>query len=85
MVIKYWRCLCGFMNLLLFFYAFAFQTDRRRNLHGQINSFFQELVSHSETDVNLEGDLGNTPFILAASLDNHEALLILVTKIIILG
>lgn len=42
--------------------------------------FFQELVTHSETDVNLEGDLGNTPFILAASLDNHEALLILVTN-----
>uniref|UniRef100_A0A8C1GZ36 Transient receptor potential cation channel, subfamily A, member 1a n=1 Tax=Cyprinus carpio TaxID=7962 RepID=A0A8C1GZ36_CYPCA len=36
-----------------------------------------QLVSHKQTDVNLEGDLGNTPVILAASLDNHEALVIL--------
>uniref|UniRef100_A0A8B9LME8 Transient receptor potential cation channel subfamily A member 1 n=1 Tax=Astyanax mexicanus TaxID=7994 RepID=A0A8B9LME8_ASTMX len=34
------------------------------------------LMEHS-TNVNLEGDLGNTPVILAASVDNHEALCIL--------
>ncbi|ROL44610.1 Transient receptor potential cation channel subfamily A member 1 [Anabarilius grahami] len=37
----------------------------------------EQLVSHKQTDVNLEGDMGNTPVILASSLDNHEALVIL--------
>uniref|UniRef100_A0A8C9RWG7 Transient receptor potential cation channel, subfamily A, member 1b n=1 Tax=Scleropages formosus TaxID=113540 RepID=A0A8C9RWG7_SCLFO len=32
------------------------------------------LLSHSCTDVNLEGDLGNTPIILACSVDNCEAI-----------
>uniref|UniRef100_A0AAY5EHK1 Transient receptor potential cation channel, subfamily A, member 1a n=1 Tax=Electrophorus electricus TaxID=8005 RepID=A0AAY5EHK1_ELEEL len=35
------------------------------------------LLSYDQIDVNLEGDLGNTPLILAASVDNHEALCIL--------
>ncbi|KAL7851688.1 hypothetical protein AOLI_G00220440 [Acnodon oligacanthus] len=38
------------------------------------NGLVEELLFHSLTDPNLEGDLGNTPLILAASLDNHEAL-----------
>ncbi|TRY99671.1 hypothetical protein DNTS_027992 [Danionella cerebrum] len=37
----------------------------------------EQLVTHKQTDVNLEGDLGNTPVILAAALDNYEALDIL--------
>ncbi|XP_016309980.1 transient receptor potential cation channel subfamily A member 1a [Sinocyclocheilus anshuiensis] len=41
------------------------------------NVVLEQLVSHKQTDVNLEGDLRNTPVILAASLDNHEALVIL--------
>uniref|UniRef100_A0A8B9LRD2 Transient receptor potential cation channel subfamily A member 1 n=1 Tax=Astyanax mexicanus TaxID=7994 RepID=A0A8B9LRD2_ASTMX len=41
------------------------------------NGLVEQLVSHSQTNVNLEGDLGNTPVILAASVDNHEALCIL--------
>uniref|UniRef100_A0A8C7V234 Transient receptor potential cation channel, subfamily A, member 1a n=1 Tax=Oncorhynchus mykiss TaxID=8022 RepID=A0A8C7V234_ONCMY len=32
------------------------------------------LLSHSNTDANLEGDLGNTPVMLACCVDNHEAL-----------
>lgn len=40
----------------------------------------QQLLGNSKTDVNLEGDLGNTPLVLAASVDNHEALLMLVNK-----
>lgn len=40
--------------------------------------FGQELLSDSQTDANLEGDLGNTPVNLAALTDNHEALCILV-------
>ncbi|MGH0139985.1 UNVERIFIED_CONTAM: hypothetical protein FKN15_070197 [Acipenser sinensis] len=35
---------------------------------------FQVLLSHSSVDMNLEGDLGNTPVMLACSIDNHEAL-----------
>ncbi|XP_017213756.1 transient receptor potential cation channel subfamily A member 1a isoform X2 [Danio rerio] len=41
------------------------------------NFVLEQLVSHKQTDVNLEGDLGNTPVILSAALDNHEALGIL--------
>ncbi|XP_066508040.1 transient receptor potential cation channel subfamily A member 1-like [Hoplias malabaricus] len=41
------------------------------------NGLVEQLLSHSQTDVNLEGDLGNTPLILAASVDNYEALLLL--------
>ncbi|MCJ8744730.1 hypothetical protein PDJAM_G00122030 [Pangasius djambal] len=41
------------------------------------NHIVEQLVTQRETDMNLEGDLGNTPLTLAASVDNHEALLIL--------
>ncbi|XP_051989633.1 transient receptor potential cation channel subfamily A member 1a [Xyrauchen texanus] len=41
------------------------------------NVLVELLVSHKQTDVNLEGDLGNTAVILAASLDNYDALGIL--------
>ncbi|XP_028831479.1 transient receptor potential cation channel subfamily A member 1a [Denticeps clupeoides] len=41
------------------------------------NALVEELVSHSQTDVNLEGDLGNTPVMVACSVDNHEALHVL--------
>lgn len=67
---KYWKCI----------HCLVLQTDRIRTSHVQICFFLQQLLTHSETNVNLEGDLGNTPLILAASVDNHEALLILVTK-----
>ncbi|KAG2458316.1 TRPA1 protein, partial [Polypterus senegalus] len=32
------------------------------------------LVSQNNTDLNLEGDLGNSPVMLACSIDNHDAL-----------
>lgn len=38
----------------------------------------QLLLSYSSTDSNLEGDLGNTPVILACSINNCQALNILV-------
>eukprot|EP00063_Salmo_salar_P071140 XP_014045975.1 PREDICTED: transient receptor potential cation channel subfamily A member 1-like isoform X3 [Salmo salar] len=38
------------------------------------NTLIELLLSHSNTDVNLEGDLGNTPVMLACCVDNHEAL-----------
>ncbi|XP_076837477.1 transient receptor potential cation channel subfamily A member 1a isoform X2 [Brachyhypopomus gauderio] len=41
------------------------------------NDLVKRLLSHNRTDVNLEDDLGNTPLILAASVDNHEALCML--------
>ncbi|XP_017351760.1 transient receptor potential cation channel subfamily A member 1a [Ictalurus punctatus] len=41
------------------------------------NHIVEQLLTHSGTDVNLEDDLGNSPLLLAASVDNHEALLIL--------
>ncbi|KAK1790186.1 hypothetical protein P4O66_014104, partial [Electrophorus voltai] len=41
------------------------------------NDLVKHLLSYDQIDVNLEGDLGNTPLILAASVDNHEALCIL--------
>lgn len=40
----------------------------------------QLLLTYSNTDVNLQGDLGNTPVILACSINNCEALSILVRK-----
>nr|XP_055058001.1 transient receptor potential cation channel subfamily A member 1a isoform X2 [Misgurnus anguillicaudatus] len=43
------------------------------------NALVEQLVLHKQTDVNLEGDLGNTPLILAACLNNHVALGILYT------
>ncbi|XP_023272618.1 transient receptor potential cation channel subfamily A member 1 [Seriola lalandi dorsalis] len=42
------------------------------------NSLVELLVSYSATDCNLEGDLGNTPVILACSINNCEALSILI-------
>ncbi|KAG9356162.1 hypothetical protein JZ751_001006, partial [Albula glossodonta] len=41
------------------------------------NALVELLLSHGKTDANLEGDLGNTPVIMACSTDNHEALSIL--------
>ncbi|XP_070976199.1 transient receptor potential cation channel subfamily A member 1-like [Oncorhynchus clarkii lewisi] len=38
------------------------------------NTLIELLLSHSNTDANLEGDLGNTPVMLACCVDNHEAL-----------
>ncbi|XP_030629407.1 transient receptor potential cation channel subfamily A member 1a [Chanos chanos] len=37
------------------------------------NSLVEELLSHSQTNANLEGELGNTPLILACTVDNHVA------------
>lgn len=44
--------------------------------HGH-NSLVELLLSYSTTDCNLQGDLGNTPMILACSINNWEALSIL--------
>ncbi|XP_069369144.1 transient receptor potential cation channel subfamily A member 1 [Paralichthys olivaceus] len=41
------------------------------------NNLVELLVSYSATDCNLEGDLGNNPVILASSINNCEALSIL--------
>ncbi|MGH0121380.1 UNVERIFIED_CONTAM: hypothetical protein FKN15_072414 [Acipenser sinensis] len=38
------------------------------------NDIVEVLLSHSSVNMNLEGDLGNTPVMLACSIDNHEAL-----------
>lgn len=38
----------------------------------------QLILSYNATDCNLQGDLGNTPLILACSINNCEALSILV-------
>ncbi|XP_060717359.1 transient receptor potential cation channel subfamily A member 1b [Tachysurus vachellii] len=40
----------------------------------EYNNLVQVLLSCSRTDVNLEGDLGNTPVMLACSYNNCEAL-----------
>ncbi|XP_013857780.1 transient receptor potential cation channel subfamily A member 1b [Austrofundulus limnaeus] len=42
------------------------------------NSLVGLLVSYNTTDRNLQGDLGNTPLILACSINNCEALSILI-------
>ncbi|MED6262824.1 hypothetical protein ATANTOWER_026818, partial [Ataeniobius toweri] len=42
------------------------------------NNLVELLLSYSVTDCNLQGDLGNTPLILACSLNNCEALSILI-------
>ncbi|CAL8311470.1 unnamed protein product [Merluccius merluccius] len=44
--------------------------------HGH-NELVELLVSYSATDCNLKGDLGNTPVMLACSINNCEALSIL--------
>ncbi|XP_033856922.3 transient receptor potential cation channel subfamily A member 1-like [Acipenser ruthenus] len=44
------------------------------------NEIVEVLLSHSSVDMNLEGDLGNTPVMLACSIDNHEALNLLLTR-----
>ncbi|KAG8009433.1 Transient receptor potential cation channel subfamily A member 1 [Nibea albiflora] len=41
------------------------------------NNLVELLLSYSATDSNLQGDLGNTPLILACSINNFEALSIL--------
>ncbi|XP_067107898.1 transient receptor potential cation channel subfamily A member 1b [Osmerus mordax] len=41
--------------------------------HGH-NSLLELLLSNKSTDANLEGDLGNTPLMLACSVNNCEAL-----------
>ncbi|XP_055364424.1 transient receptor potential cation channel subfamily A member 1b [Betta splendens] len=42
------------------------------------NSLVELLLSYSATDCNLEGDLGNSPVILACSINNCEALSMLI-------
>ncbi|TMS15733.1 Transient receptor potential cation channel subfamily A member 1, partial [Larimichthys crocea] len=42
------------------------------------NNLVELLLSYSATDSNLQGDLGNTPLILACSINNFEALSILI-------
>ncbi|KAJ0059586.1 hypothetical protein NL108_001965 [Boleophthalmus pectinirostris] len=42
------------------------------------NTLIELFMSYSATDCNLQGDLGNTPLILASSLNNAEALSILI-------
>uniref|UniRef100_A0A671XZB3 Transient receptor potential cation channel, subfamily A, member 1b n=1 Tax=Sparus aurata TaxID=8175 RepID=A0A671XZB3_SPAAU len=42
------------------------------------NNLVELLLSYSTTDANLQGDLGNTPVILACSINNFEALSILI-------
>uniref|UniRef100_A0A7N9APD6 Transient receptor potential cation channel, subfamily A, member 1b n=1 Tax=Mastacembelus armatus TaxID=205130 RepID=A0A7N9APD6_9TELE len=42
------------------------------------NNLIEVLLSYSSTDCNLEGDLGNNPMILACSINNCEALSILI-------
>ncbi|XP_047424377.1 transient receptor potential cation channel subfamily A member 1b [Mugil cephalus] len=42
------------------------------------NSLVELLLSYSATDCNLQGDLGNSPVILACSINNCEALSILI-------
>ncbi|KAI3355235.1 hypothetical protein L3Q82_018094 [Scortum barcoo] len=42
------------------------------------NSLVELLVSFSATDCNLQGDLGNTPLMMACSLNNCEALSLLI-------
>ncbi|XP_072007830.1 transient receptor potential cation channel subfamily A member 1 isoform X2 [Engystomops pustulosus] len=46
-------------------------------VHLHHNSIVEALVENSTTDINLEGDLGNTPIMQACYKDNSEALLIL--------
>ncbi|XP_040210340.1 transient receptor potential cation channel subfamily A member 1 isoform X1 [Rana temporaria] len=41
------------------------------------NSIVEELLNHSTTDINLEGDLGNSPIMTACYKDNAEALIML--------
>ncbi|XP_018417833.1 PREDICTED: transient receptor potential cation channel subfamily A member 1 [Nanorana parkeri] len=41
------------------------------------NSIVEELLNHSTTNNNLEGDLGNTPIMTACYKDNSEALILL--------
>uniref|UniRef100_A0A8C5JPR5 Transient receptor potential cation channel subfamily A member 1 n=1 Tax=Junco hyemalis TaxID=40217 RepID=A0A8C5JPR5_JUNHY len=51
-------------------------------LHMAVQSLHNEivkvLVQHSSTDVNLEGETGNTPIIVACYKDNPEALTLLI-------
>ncbi|MEE6463732.1 hypothetical protein FKM82_006038 [Ascaphus truei] len=51
-------------------------------LHSAIqlyyNTIVEMLILHSTTNIDLEGELGNTPIMQACYKDNHEALLLLV-------
>uniref|UniRef100_A0AAV2L982 Uncharacterized protein n=1 Tax=Knipowitschia caucasica TaxID=637954 RepID=A0AAV2L982_KNICA len=42
------------------------------------NNLIELFISYSRTDLNFEGDLGNTPLILASCINNSEALSILI-------
>uniref|UniRef100_A0AAQ6I8U4 Ion transport domain-containing protein n=1 Tax=Anabas testudineus TaxID=64144 RepID=A0AAQ6I8U4_ANATE len=44
------------------------------------NNLVELLLSYSATDCNLEGDLGNSPVILACSINNCEALSMLIKR-----
>jgi ankyrin repeat protein len=50
--------------------------------YDMINNYVfpQLLLSHSNTDANLMGGQGNTPLMLACSVDNHEAVRLLVCE-----
>ncbi|XP_053322889.1 transient receptor potential cation channel subfamily A member 1 [Spea bombifrons] len=43
------------------------------------NAIVEVLILHPATNIDLEGDLGNTPIMLACYKDNHEALLLLIS------
>lgn len=51
---------------------------QERHCEVFISAPLQLLLSYSSTDSNLQGDLGNTPTILACSINNCEALTTLV-------
>ncbi|XP_063307399.1 transient receptor potential cation channel subfamily A member 1 isoform X1 [Pelobates fuscus] len=44
------------------------------------NSIVEELANHATTQIDIEGDLGNTPMMLACYKDNHEALSLLIKR-----
>nr|BBH84654.1 transient receptor potential ankyrin 1a [Xenopus muelleri] len=44
------------------------------------NTIVETLILHGTTDINLEGDLGNTPVMQACYKDNHEALILLLSR-----
>ncbi|XP_063779984.1 transient receptor potential cation channel subfamily A member 1 isoform X2 [Pseudophryne corroboree] len=46
-------------------------------VHLHHNSIVEVLLNHNATNINLEGDLGNTPIMQACAKDNSEALLML--------
>ncbi|XP_068090926.1 transient receptor potential cation channel subfamily A member 1 [Hyperolius riggenbachi] len=44
------------------------------------NCMVEEMLNHSTTNINLEGDLGNTPIMMACYKDNSEALSMLLQR-----